>query len=136
MIRGNSFLFKPHFQAFIAYGLGLLLIIASGFFGKKMGHEFEGAFSAMVMYILVNVMISIYQPFFMKYTLPSWGIYILLTALLLLTAKFFSGQSIRDYFEFVDMLASITAFYIIASLAIRVIKNIWDFLESENEINN
>ncbi len=97
------------------------------------GIEYSAAFIGIVFFIVVNCAMSIFHTEFIKYTLPSYGLFIVMVAVLLLTAKLLSGISIWNLSEYRFMLTSVTIFYLVASMLVRVIRAIYDFAEEEDE---
>ena len=93
--------------------------------------EFMAAFVGIVLYSIMNAVVSIFHETFMKYTWPSWMLFIALLVVLLLSARFISGVSIWALREYRMMLGSIVVFYIIASLMVRLIRAIWEFAEED-----
>jgi hypothetical protein len=89
------------------------------------------AFTGIVLYSLLNSIISVFHESFVKYTWPSWIIFTVLLVVLLLSARFISGISIWTLNEYRMMLGSIVAFYIITSLLVRLIRAIWEFAEED-----
>ncbi|MDW8274383.1 MAG: hypothetical protein RMJ53_09165, partial [Chitinophagales bacterium] len=67
--------------------------------------------------------------------LPSYGFYLLLTAVLLLSAKFLSLKSIWELPEFRQMFTSITIFYVTGSILVRIIRAIYVYALNEDSGN-
>jgi hypothetical protein len=79
----------------------------------------------------MNAVVSVFHETFMKYTGPSWMIFIGLIVVLLLSARLISGVSIWSLREYRMMLGSIVVFYIISSLLVRLVRAIWEFAEED-----
>ena len=120
---------SPLRQAVISAIIALACMLLSKLFLPNEGFEFAGAFVGIVFFCLMNSVISIFNEHFTKYTLPSYGVFIGLTAILLLTAKLISGISIWQLKEYRMMLTSITLFYFVVSLLVRLIRAIYIFAE-------
>ncbi|MCW3126709.1 MAG: hypothetical protein JWO03_2367 [Bacteroidetes bacterium] len=131
IIPGISNSFTPWKQALSCFVVSLMGIIFCHFVFRGQAYEFLVAFSGIVFYSLMNVVISIFHESFIKYTWPSWLFYIALIIVLLLSAKLISGTSIWQLPEYRMMLGSIVAFYIITSLMVRIVRAIWEFAESD-----
>ena len=84
---------------------------------------------SLVFFSIFNTLVSLAYPSFFRYTVPSWYLYIAMSAVLLLTAKFLSGISIWDLWEYRNMYLSLTVFYFIISLLIRVVRGIYELGE-------
>ena len=89
------------------------------------------AFTGIVLFSVTNAVISVFHETFMKYTWPSWMIFIGLLVVLLLSARLISGVSIWSLREYRMMLVSIVPFYIITSIMVRVVRAIWEFAEED-----
>lgn len=92
--------------------------------------EYFAAFIAIIFFCLINVIVSLAYESFLRYTVPCWYLYILLSAVLLLSAKFSSGISIWTLYEFRMMLISISIFYLMASVMVRGIRLIYEAAEN------
>lgn len=113
--------------ALVAYvGMGVCQI---GDWAK--GQEYLAVFIGVIFYTVMNTVLSLAHKSYMKYTLPSYGYYLVMTAVLLLSAKFLSGISIWDLWEYRMMLVSITLFYFVVSSFVRVIRFILEFAQSD-----
>jgi hypothetical protein len=84
---------------------------------------------SLVFFSIFNTIISLANPSFFRYTVPSWYLYIAMAAVLLLTAKLLSGISLWDLWAYRNMLLSLTVFYFIISLLVRVIRGIYELGE-------
>src|SRR4051812_16360642 len=131
IILGISSSFAPWKQALVCLVLTLIGIVFCHFVFPGAAFEFLAAFSGIVFYSLMNVVLSVFHESFVKYTWPSWLLYIGLIIVLLLCAKLVSGTSIWQLPEYRMMLGSIAAFYIITSLIVRIVRGIWEFAESD-----
>ena len=128
IISKNS---SPLVQAVGSAIISLLGIVLCHFLLAKGSYEFMAAFSGIVFYCIMNPLISVFNDSFIKYTLPSWGLFVALLIFLLLAARFVSGISIWSLSEYRMMLGSIAVFYIMISLMVRLIRLIWEFAESD-----
>lgn len=95
--------------------------------------EYSGALIGIVFFTLINSVVSIFHESFKAYTLPSYGLYFLLAAILLLSAKMLTGVSIWKLDEYRFMFSSVTIFYFVTSLLVRLIRGIYEFAENEDE---
>lgn len=90
------------------------------------GAEYFAAFLAIILFTIVNTIVSIASDSYFKYTIPSYGFYVLLVAVLFLTSKYLSGISIWNLWEYRMMFTSITMFYIIISTLVRAVRFLFD----------
>lgn len=127
----NHINISPQKQAIGAAVISLLGMLLCHFIFDKGSYEFMAAFSGIVFYCIINPLISVFHESFAKYTLPSWGLYVILLILLLLAARRISGISIWSLPEYQMMLGSITLFYVMISLIVRLIRLIWEYAESD-----
>lgn len=93
--------------------------------------EYFAAFIAILFFCLINVVVSLAYDSYLRYTIPGYYLYVLLAAILLLSAKFISGISIWSLTEYRMMLVSISIFYLMASNLVRVMRLIYDAAEKE-----
>jgi len=93
------------------------------------GTEYFAAFIAIILFCLINVVVSLAYESFLRYTVLCWYLYILLVGLLLLSAKFSSGISIWNLYEFRMMLISVSLFYLLSSTMVRGIRLIYSAAE-------
>lgn len=124
---------SPPFQFGGSMLLGILVALFSFWFLPGNANEFSGAFIGILFYAIINNVLSIFNSSFKQYSLPSYGYYFLLVAILLLFAKFLSHKSIWELPEFRFMFSSITIFYLTASVLVRVIRAIYEFALAEDE---
>ena len=89
------------------------------------------AFSGIVLYSMMNCVVSVFHESFVKYTWPSWWIFAALLIILLLAARLISGISIWALREYRMMLGSIVVFYIVTSILVRLIRAAWEFAEED-----
>ena len=123
--------FTPFKQALACATLSLVGMVFCHFIFRGDSFEFMAAFVGIVLYSLINSVVSVFHETFMKYTAPSWGFFFALLVVLLLAARFISGVSIWTPSEYRMMLGSIVVFYIITSLLVRVIRATWEFAEED-----
>jgi len=122
---------SPLRQAMACAALSLVGMIICHFAFSGDSFEFMAAFTGIVLYCLVNTVVSVFHTSFAKYTWPSWAIFVGLLVVLLLSARLMSGISIWKLPEYRMMLGSIVAFYIITSVLVRVVRAIWEFAEED-----
>lgn len=106
--------------------VGMLIVKVSPLAPKL---EYFVVMVSLVFFSIFNTLVSLAYPSFFRYTVPSWYLYIAMSAVLLLTAKFLSGISIWDLWEYRNMYLSLTVFYFIISLLIRVVRGIYELGE-------
>lgn len=122
---------SPFRQALACAALSVTGMVICHFLFIGGAYEFMAAFTGIVLFSIMNSVVSVFHETFVKYTWPSWLIFIALLVILLLCARFISGSSIREHREYVMMLSSIVAFYIISSLLVRIVRAIWEFAEED-----
>lgn len=123
--------FSPLLQAACSLVLGLVGIVVTKILGEETFYQFVFAFTGIVVYCLVNAIISVFRDSFVRYTLVSWWVYIGLVIILLLFARFISGESIQSHKEFIQMLISLSIFYVVVSVVVRIIRAVWQFAEND-----
>jgi hypothetical protein len=123
----------PPFQFGGSIVLGIVVALFSFLFLPGNANEFSGAFIGILFYAIINNVLSIFNSSFKKYSLPSYGYYFLLVAMLLLFAKFLSHKSIWELPEFRFMFSAVTIFYLTTSVLVRVIRAIYEFALAEDE---
>ena len=106
--------------------LGMLVVKVSTLAPE---YEYFVVMVSLVFFSIFNTIISLAYPSFFRYTVPSWYLYIAMAAVLLLTAKLLSGISLWDLWAYRNMLLSLTVFYFIISLLVRVIRGIYELGE-------
>lgn len=94
--------------------------------------EYFAAMVGIILFTIVNTVVSIAHTSFLRYTMPSFYIYIALVAMLFLSAKFFSGISIWTLPIYRNMLTSVSIFYLIISVLVRVLRLIYEMAEKED----
>jgi hypothetical protein len=99
-------------------------------FQVEASSAYFSALLAIIFFTIVNTVISISYKSYLRYTIPSYYIYIALVIILLQSAKLSSGISIWKLTEYRMMLVSVTLFYFIASVLVRIIRIIYDAVES------
>ena len=113
---------NPYVQLGIALVIGWVGILICRLAHIQGAPEYFAAFIAIIFYTLINTVVSIAHPSFFRYTLPSYYIFIFLVIVLLLSARYTSGVSIWNLEEYRMMLLSITIFYGVASILVRVLR--------------
>ncbi len=92
--------------------------------------EYFAAMLAIIFYVIMNTIVSLAYTSFLRYTMPSFYIYILLVAVLFFTAKQSSGISIWTLSIYKMMLVSVSIFYFMVGVMVRVIRVIYEAAES------
>jgi hypothetical protein len=90
------------------------------------GTEYFAAFLGIILFTIVNTIISIASNSYVKYTVPSYGFYVALVAVLFLSSKYSSGISIWNLWEYRMMFTSVTMFYFIISTLVRAVRFLFD----------
>jgi hypothetical protein len=132
IIEGGLKSVTPVKQALFGLALGLVGMTIAHFAVKGEGYEFIAAFIGLLMFIVINAFASITGEGFIKYTLPSFGIYIVLLAALMFLARLISGTSIFEYYPYQMMVVAFSGFYIIATIIARLIKALYEFSNEDN----
>ena len=117
----------------------LAIALAIGWAGMlicKLGHidggrEYFAGMVAVIFFTIINIVISFAYKSFLRYTVPSYYIYILLVVVLLQSAKLLSGISIWKVEEYKMMIVSITIFYLLGSILVRGIRFIYEIAEND-----
>jgi hypothetical protein len=120
----------PLIQLIVALSIGWLGMGIVHFLHVPKGSEYFAAYVGIIFFCLMNTIISVAYKSFLRYTIPSYYIYVLLVAVLLLSAKYLSGLSIWDLWEYRMMLVSTTIFYFIVSLMIRGVRLLYEMAEN------
>lgn len=124
-------MFPPLLQAIGILGISIIGIVGTKLFGLDSSYQFLAPFVGLGVYSLINAIISIFHESFVRYTMVSWWLYVGLTIVLLLTARFISGESIRKHPEYIQMLISLTIFYVVTSVLVRAIRAVWQLAEND-----
>ncbi len=125
----------PLVQCAVCLLLGVTVIVFNHFFLPGNANEFSGAFIGIVFFTLLNNLMSIFNEAYKKYALLSYSLYFLLAAVLLLLAKYMAQKSIWQLPTFRSMFLSVTIFYFVTSVFVRLIRAIYQFaLAEENEM--
>lgn len=125
---------SPFYQLLASGLLAVVVMIVCRVFVAGNAFEYSGAFIGIVFFALINSVISVFHASFKTYTLPSYALYFLLAAVLLLSAKALTGISIWSLAEYRFMFTSVTIFYLTTSVLVRVIRGIYEFAENEDVI--
>jgi len=131
IIPGIANRFSPLKQALACSALSLVGMIICHFVFMVDSFYFMASFTVIVLFCIMNAVVSVFHETFMKYTWPSWMIFIGLLVVLLLLARLISGVSIWSLREYRMMLGSIVVFYVISSLLVRLVRAIWEFAEED-----
>lgn len=105
---------------------GMLLVKALSLHGS---HVYFAAFIALVFFTIFNTIASLGNSSFFRYTVPSYYLYAGMVVILLLCARFLSGISIWNLWEYRMMLFSLTIFYFMVSVLVRAIRAIYELGE-------
>lgn len=120
-------------QVVLAVAIGLVGMLTAHYGNFEKGTEYFAVLVAMIFYVLTNSIASISERSVYKYTLPSIYAYIAFSAALLLLAKFMSGISIWNLWEYRMMVVSLTFFYFVLSFLVRVIRFVLEISGGEEE---
>ncbi len=123
--------FNPIRQGIVALALGLAGIFFCKLVSFSADAQFSLAFTGIILYCLMNSILSVFNESFAKYTWPSWAVFLVLVIVLLLSARVVSGESIQAHKEFIKMLLSISLFYMVLSVLVRLIRAMWEFAEND-----
>ena len=121
---------SPLIQFGFALSIGWAGIIICKLLQLHDAQEYFAALIALILFCLINVVVSLAYESYMRYTVPGYYLYILLVVILFLTAKFSSGISIWNLREYRMMLVSLSLFYLLASTMVRGIRLIIEAAES------
>jgi len=122
----------PLIQGGFAVLLGWLCIIVIRLWPHHPpGSEYFGAFIAIIFFTIINIVVSIAFESYLRYTIPSYYLYVAMVIILLLSSKLLSGVSIRskEQTEYRMMLEAISIFYLIASTLVRAVRLIYEAAE-------
>ena len=117
-------------QFLISLMLGLMFMLITRLSEMGGGAEFGAGFSGILFYTVMSSFLSVFHDSFVKYTLRSYGWYLLLAIILLLSARLLSGLSIWTLPEYRAMFLAVSIFYFITSLAARIIRAVYHFAET------
>jgi hypothetical protein len=121
----------PLYQFALALIVGLTGMLTCKVVEVKPGTEYFAAMIAIILYTLLNTVISVAYRSFLRYTMPSFYIYIALVVILFLSAKLFSGISIWTLSIYRNMLTSVSLFYLIISILVRGLRFIYEAAERD-----
>ncbi len=119
-------------QGLVALVVGLIGMLVIKVGGITTGYEYFAALIAIIFFTILNTVVSVANESYTKYTVPSYGIYLAVVAILFLLAKVLSGLSVWEQSNWVYrmMITSITLFYAIISVLVRAIRFLYDMAES------
>lgn len=123
--------FSPVKQGMVSLLFGVVLILFSRMASNDTMYPFLFAFVAIVAYCITNSFFSLFNESFVRYVWQSWGVFVLLTTLLLLFARIISNTSIQEHKEFIQMLFSVVIFYVLFSLMMRLMRVLWQYAEAD-----
>ncbi len=121
----------PWVQAVVALAIGWLGMVIVHFLHISSDVEYFAAFLAITFFCLMNTIVSIAYESFFRYTVPSYYLYVLLVAVLLLSARYLSGISIWTLWEYRMMLISVTIFYLVISGLVRLLRMMYEMVTQE-----
>ncbi|MCX6199026.1 MAG: hypothetical protein NTY88_07360 [Bacteroidetes bacterium] len=134
MVQINFTLLKkritPLYQLAVAIIIGWAGMLVCRFVHHEPAAEYFAAMVAIIFYVIMNTIVSLAYTSFLRYTMPSFYIYILLVAVLFFTAKQLSGISIWTLSIYKMMLVSVSIFYFMVGVMVRVIRVIYEAAES------
>ena len=122
---------NPYIQVGIALAIGWIGMLICKLGNIPNASEYFAALIAIVFFCLLNTVVSLSHPSFLRYTVPSYYMFILLLAVLLLSARYTSGTSIWDLEIYRMMLLPIVLFYAIASLLVRGLRLLYEAAQNE-----
>lgn len=123
----------PLVQVVASLCIGWMGMLICRLLQKTSGEEFFAALIALIFFAIINTVISIAHSSYLRYTLPSLYLYVLMVVILFLSAKGFSGISIwNDQMkEYRMMLVSVSLFYLIVSNLVRLLRAVFNAIENE-----
>ncbi len=124
---------SPLIQLALALGIGWLGMLVCKLISAPSGREYFAALIAIIFYTLMNTVVSIAYKSFLRYTMPSYYIYILLVIVLFFSSKLLSGVSIWSPAaeEYRMMIISISLFFFVAGVMVRGVRFIYELAERE-----
>lgn len=117
---------NPWLQAIFALVLGWVGMGVCKVLHLPNAEEYFAALVAIIAFTLLNIAVSFGYDSFLRYTVPCWYLYIALVIVLFLSARTLSGVSIWTQYEYRAMLISVTLFYVLASILVRIVKLFYD----------
>ncbi len=120
------------YQLIFALAIGWGGMAVSKIYKAEAGTEYFAAMLGIILFVLINTIVSVANKSFFRYTVPSYYMYILLVVVLFLSAKFLSGVSIWTLPIYRNMLATVTVFYAIVSILVRTVLFIFEAAERES----
>lgn len=117
---------NPWLQAIFALVLGWVGMGVCKVLHLTNAEEYFAALVAIIAFTLLNIAVSFGYDSFLRYTVPCWYLYIALVIVLFLSARTLSGVSIWTQYEYRAMLISVTLFYVLASILVRIVKLFYD----------
>ncbi|MES2622374.1 MAG: hypothetical protein V4615_16095 [Bacteroidota bacterium] len=121
----------PLYQLALALAIGLGGMVVSKMVHAESGTEYFAAMVAIILYVLINTVVSLAYTSYFRYTIPSYYVYVALVVILFLSAKLFSGISIWTLPIYRDMVTSVSIFYLVVSTLVRVIRLIYEAAEKD-----
>ena len=123
----------PPIQTFFALLMGWAGMLICRLIHQPAGSEFFAALVAIIFFSITNTVVSIAYKSYLRYTLPSFYLFILLVVLLFLSARWISGISIwhTSMHEYRMMLISISIFFLVITHLVRIIRAVYNLVEKE-----
>ncbi len=123
----------PLYQLALALVVGLGGMVICKMIPAESGTEYFAAMVAIILYVLINTVVSLAYTSYFRYTIPSYYVYITLVVILFLSAKLFSGISIWTLPIYRNMVTSVSIFYLVVSTLVRVLRLIYEAAEKDIE---
>lgn len=120
----------PLYQLALCLLIGWVGMLLCRFVHHEPAAEYFAAIIAIIFYVLINTIVSLAYTSFLRYTMPSFYLYILLIAILFFTAKQLSGISIWTLSIYKMMVFSISIFYFVVGGMVRIIRVIYEAADS------
>lgn len=110
----------PFIQFAGSFAIGLAGMGITQLFPAYKTEAYFAALVSVIFFCLVNIVVSLMFDSFLRYTVLSFYLFLLLLVGLFFIAKQLSGISIWDRYEYKMMAVTVILFYILSSLVVRV----------------
>ncbi len=120
----------PLYQIALCLVIGWVGMAVCQFINHEPAAEYFAAMVAIIFFVLINTVGSLAYPSFLRYTMPSFYLYLLLIAILFFSAKQISGISIWDLSIYRMMITSVSIFYFMAGALVRIMRVIYEAADS------
>lgn len=117
---------SPLIQALVSLCTGWSGMLVCKFMDIGGNSPYLAAFIGILFFVLINTIVSIAYESYFRYTVPSYYLYVALVAVLFLSAKQISGISIWTLKIYQNMLISISLFYFMVSIMVRIARFIFE----------